>query len=121
MSKITITPQIMKSIAKGTIFVATGGYDANFADFFKVVGKTAKSVKVVQIGKKRVSSGNNCMEYGQVVADPSVIESQPKTLRIRAYEWGREINVSFSTESFHSIGSSAFVWSGQPINEYNYH
>ena len=119
--KETITPELMSTIAVGAIFVTTGGYDANFADFFKVVGKTAKSLKVVQIGKKLVTPGKDCMNYGSVAADPDTLKSQPKTLRVRAYSWGDKPTVVFNTQTFGSIGRSAHIWDGNPIHEYNHH
>ena len=111
----------MSTIPVGQVFVTTGGYDANFADFFKVVGKTTKSVKLVKIGKKRVSVGQNCMEHGSVVADPSVTEGTVKTVGVRAYEYGGKTNVAVSVKSFNCIGQAAYPWGGQAISEYNYH
>ena len=112
----------MNTVAVDDIYVSTGGYDANFADFFKVVGKTAKSVKIVPIGKKIVREGDNCMDGGTVVADPDKVIGEVKTVRVSAYSWNdNPPAVTIRVKLFGTIAASARKWEGNAIHEYNHH
>lgn len=112
----TNTPQVKV----GDIYVATGGYDANYAFFYKIAKVTEKSARLVPIGSKVVTPGRNCMEHGAVVADetaPAPANRRAKTCRIKISGYKNE--PYFKVDScFCPVASK---WNGQPINTYNYH
>lgn len=104
------------SINVGDIYVSQGGYDANFAFFYKVMRVTTKSAVLKSIGQKNVSAGTSCMDYGHVVADPSTDGRRGvKTCRIQ----GDSENPYFKVDS--SFCAYARKWDGRPIHTYNYH
>ena len=49
---------------KGDILVSSWGYEQTNIDFYKVVGVTPKSVKIVKLGQKVIKSGDDFLsEY----------------------------------------------------------
>jgi len=105
----------------GDIFVATGGYDANFAFFYKVVKITEKSARLVPIGSKIVKHGDNCMEHGSVVADETSVPSSTRNAKMC-----RKNTSSYSGDYVFKVASGGFCeyayrWDGNPIRTYNYH
>jgi hypothetical protein len=105
------------------IYYGTWGYEAQFAEFYQVVGKTSsgKSAKLRHIGKTRVSPATSPMDYGSVVADPSTNGDQgTKTARIK------EMTLSGKTEPYlpvkhRGMRLTLFPYNGQAISEYNHH
>ena len=111
----TTTPKVNL----GDIYVATGGYDANFAFFYKVTKVMPKSARLTPIGSKVVKVGENVCEHGSVVADetaPAPRFRNAKTCRIKTAYTGEPC---FKVDD--SFCSSARPWDGNPIRTYNYH
>jgi hypothetical protein len=99
------------------IYVATWGYEANFADFYEVVSvtKSGKSAKLRHLGNKKTSPATSCMDYGSSVADTSVTGREGITTR-RIHDNG-SYGISFKVGNY----KTAFKWNGDPIEEYNHH
>lgn len=108
------------TVEVGDIYVAQGGYEANYAFFYKVTRVTEKSARLVPIGSRVVKAGSNCMEHGDVVADenaPAPFDRRAKTCRIKISGYKNE--PYFKVDScFCQVASK---WDGKPINTYNYH
>lgn len=89
----------------GDILYASWGYDQTNVDFYEVVGitKSGASVKVVEIGSKRVSGS-------EVVAVPGTgTGGKVLTKRVSKSSYGYSIAI----ESY----SSAYLWDGKPKYE----
>lgn len=116
------TSNSLPKVNVGDIYVASGGYDANFAFFYKIAKVTAKSAKLVPIGSKVVKAGENCMEHGSVVADETAsaptYRSASKMCRIKPSYREGEACFRVDNTGFCDI---AYKWDGNPIRTYNYH
>lgn len=95
----------------GDILVSTWGYEARLATFFKVIGVTAKSVKLAEL-VDQVRTGD--WMSGTAKPAPNSRLGETVTKRVKANYAGTpcvKIN-SFST---------AYKWDGNPIQTYNHH
>lgn len=91
----------------GDIFVATWGYDQTNADFFQVVGTTAKGVKVRHIKSKENVDGQSMT--GTAVPIKNAFDGAVKT---------RKIYMFYDQEHFNAGESygSAEPWDGNPVH-----
>lgn len=104
----------IKNVFKvGDILYASWGYEQTNIDFYKVVGLTAKSVKIVKIGQKRTDdeTGHWLSEY--VVADPTSEEGHVMTKRVG----GSKEHPSVKVRSF----AWAHKWGGNPVFQSHWH
>jgi hypothetical protein len=102
----------MKPIEVGDILVATWGYDACLATFYKVVGRTAKSLKIAKI-LQNINTGDWCA--GTAAPKPDSDLGPVMTKRICVANWKGEEYVSVNDSA------NAYPWIGIPINTYNHH
>ena len=97
-------------IKVGDILVSTWGYDACIADFYKVVGRTTASLKLVRLQNKNAGdwvAGTSEPDLGR----PSY--GKISTARLKSYYTGSEcVKVN---------GHIASLWNGKPVSTYNHH
>jgi len=96
------------------ILVSEWGYDQTNVDFYKVVGLTPKSVKIVQVGNKIAKASELGMsEY--VVPNLNEICSRVMTKRVKTFR--------IDEKQFVSINSfaSAYMWDGKPVFQSHWH
>lgn len=91
----------------GDIFVATWGYEQTNADFFQIIGLTAKGVKVRHIKSKQKIEGQTMV--GTSIPIKNAFDGEVHTRRIYLYE-GQEM-----FQAGESYGS-AELWDGNPVN-----
>jgi len=94
-------------IRKGDIFVAVWGYDQTNADFFQVVGKTKKSVKVKHI-KKKIKDPRDQTMTGSATPLKGRFDGKEMTKRIYMFMGKEHFNAG------NSFGS-ARKWNGKPV------
>ncbi len=92
------------SVAKGTVFVSSWGYEQTNVDFYEVLEVKGKTVKLVGIGAERVagSEGHDCCELRAVPGTP-LKNSEPFKKQVL---FGDRIKMN----SY----ASAYVWDGKP-------
>ena len=99
-----------KSIKVGDILLSTWGYDACIADFYKVVGRTAASLKIVCLQNR------NTGDWVAGTSEPIVnfpATCKVITARLKSYYDGSEcVKVN---------GHIASLWNGKPVATYNHH
>jgi len=101
----------MKSIQVGDILVATWGYDACLATFYKVVGRTAKSLKVAKM-KQTIDTGDWVAGTSQPKLDSDLGPVETKRIHVSSWK-GEEYVVANNTH--------AYLWDGKPVNTHNHH
>ena len=100
----------MKKIEVNDILFSTFGYEACLARFWKVVGRTAKSLKIAEILDNKQTG-----TWHDGTSTP-IINSRLGPVMTR------RINTAGSCESVETNGrGTAYPWDGQPINTYNHH
>jgi hypothetical protein len=112
MSTTTYTPNYTGIPKVGDILVSTWGHEACLANFYKVVkvSPSGKSVTVKELDQ---------IQTGDWVAGTAapVLDKEPTgeamTKKIRSNGQG----YSFKRNEY----SSAWVWSGKPVDTYNHH
>jgi len=90
----------------GGIYYTSWGYDQTNVDFYQVVGRTAKMVKYIPIGKTTYSTG--CAAADEVVADPEIKGKKVYTAKINGNGW-RVSSFEFATP-----------WDGKPKHQTAY-
>jgi hypothetical protein len=117
----------------GDIYVATWGYDANIADFYRVIKSTKTTVTVEKLETVSLHTGNRYEEGDLVTAGDKVRTEK---------EWGdydpelntrpiiKETPIVFRRKlkpywngGYYFRDDNAFAkkWDGKPILEYNHH
>lgn len=104
MTATLIAPKV------GDILSSSWGYDQTNVDFYKVVGLTAKSVKIVKVGQSIVEQTGWASE--NVVADPDIVLSEPVTRRFNPARDGYGVRVSDY--------AWAYLWDGRPKHQSHY-
>lgn len=102
-----------KSIKVGDILLSTWGYDACFADFYKVVGRTAASLKIVCLQNR------NTGDWVAGTSEPLVnfpATGEVITARLKNYADGPN-KVEYVKVNNHI----ASLWNGKPVPTYNHH
>ena len=94
----------------GDILVSTFGYEARIATFWKVVGKTAKSVKIARM-LDGVATGD--WSDGTSSANPNSRLGKTVTKRVMSSYDGSDC---VKTEYGY-----AYAWDGKPVKTYNHH
>ena len=129
-------PETPKVIEVGMILCCQWGYEANNVDFYKVTKRTNSQVTLVELesqfirydegcgcgnGDKWVSASNKLKlkterTYNPVTQQMEVIASSIITLR-------RKVRIKYTGEECVKIESysSAFIWNGKPVLDYNHH
>ena len=98
-----------ETIAIGTIFESSWGYDQTNIDFYKVTGKTAKFVTLQQVGKKIVED----IGWAEATVIPSEVEiGKPFKRKVQTFAWGTYVSIS--------DWASASPWEGKPVRESSY-
>lgn len=84
----------------GGIYNTSWGYDQTNVDFYQVVGRTAKTVQYIALGK--TVHGTDCAAADKVVADTTIKGKEVHTAKINGNGW--------------RIGTFRFArpWDGQP-------
>ena len=84
----------------GGIYNTSWGYDQTNVDFYQVVGRTAKTVQYIGLGK--TVHGTDCAAADKVVADTTIKGKEVHTAKINGNGW--------------RIGTFRFArpWDGQP-------
>jgi hypothetical protein len=99
------TPQV------GDILVGFFGYDAHIADWYKVVGLTAKSVKLIGLRDNRKYT-HGPMDWISTPADTT--SGLPQTRRFTPVADGDGYFVKTKL-------TRLYPWNGTPMSCYNYH
>jgi hypothetical protein len=102
----------MKKIEVGDILFSTFGYEACLARFWKVVGRTAKSLKIAQILDQK-HTGN--WHAGTSVPVINGNLGPVMVRRIIIADWNKSESVDTNGRGF------AYPWDGEPIDTYNHH
>ena len=105
-------PVVVNGPKVGDILVSISGYEASIASWAKVVAVTGKSVKIVRLPADNKYTGGGGMEW---ISTPATdrIKGETETKRFTADGDGYRVkNNSYS---------NYYVWSGKPIQCYNYH
>jgi hypothetical protein len=97
-------------IKLGDILVSTYGYDAGLANFYKVVARTAKTVKICRL-HDIVHTGN--WVDGTAAPKPDSRMGDMLTKKIHVGHNGYEY---LDTD----LGMAS-LWDGKPVNTYNHH
>jgi hypothetical protein len=87
----------------GGIYYTSWGYDQTNVDFYQVVGRTAKTVQYIGLGK--TVHGTDCPAADKVVADTTIKGKEVHTAKINGNGW--------------RIGTFRFArpWNGQPQHQ----
>lgn len=101
------------SIEVGDIFAVIWGYSMTLAAFYKVVSKTASSVKVVKLCQHKNYADKFHLQ-GAYTATPideiDMSDPNPKTRRLRLSEY---YGVCFTDKEYQA---TAVKWDGEPIH-----
>jgi hypothetical protein len=104
MTTTLIAPKV------GDILVSSWGYDQTNIDFYKVIGLTAKSVKIVKIGQQIHEQTGWLQET--VLPDPDIVLSEPITRRVGIASDGYSVKVRDY--------AWAYLWDGRPKHQSHY-
>jgi hypothetical protein len=97
------------TIAIGTIFESSWGYDQTNVDFYKVTGKTAKFITLQKVGSKIVQETG----WAESVVIPGETEiGKPFKRKVQTFAWGVYVSISDY--------ASASPWAGKPVRQSSY-
>jgi hypothetical protein len=101
---------IEKKIKVGDILLATWGYDACLADFYKVTARKNKTIVMVKLANH--NTGDWCSGTSSPAKPENMLGTPVKRL-IKTYN---------NNEYVKGISSGyAYIWNGKPVNTYNHH
>ena len=93
----------------GDVFVYSWGYDQTNINFFQVIGKTKKSIKVREIRKVTEETGFMC---GNATPIKNSFKNDEVKIK-RPYEYPKESNLA-GTIYFNQRYGSCQLWDGTP-------
>lgn len=99
------------TIKPGDILVGTFGYEANIAEFYKVIKRTKSMVTLVRLASNRTSTGYS--EWSETPTDITKGEPFRRKAKPSYYGLGERVQINSYL--------NAYVWSGKPVSCYNYH
>lgn len=100
----------MATVATGTVFVSTWGYDQTNVDFYRVTRATAASVWLEKLGQTVTEQAGFLAEY-VVPTDTATGE----VFRRKAKDYGNGVYVNVSDYA------GASEWNGKPVLQTHYH
>lgn len=129
-------PKVPTVIEVGTILCCQWGYEANNVDFYKVTKRTNKQITLVELEAELIKYDENCgcmngdkwvapstklklkteRIYNPITEKLEVISSSIITLR-------RKIRIDYKDSECVNIESysTARIWDGKPVLDYNHH
>ena len=110
--------QFMANVIPGeTVLYETYGYDSTYVNFYLVVDKTPRTIKVVKIGQK-VTDTMNSLNY-DVVADPSNRSKKVSSMRLSPRSFYKDYRDIHFTNKQANI-EDARIYNGKPVHVYEY-